>query len=56
MNADPTVRGARLTLRWIRERDEPLAQFSQRDAHRALRAHFEKVDDLKPALGLLETC
>jgi replicative DNA helicase len=56
MNADPTVRGARLTLRWIRERDEPFAQFSQRDAHRALRAHFEKVDDLKPALALLEAC
>ncbi|MGH3922299.1 MAG: YfjI family protein, partial [Pseudonocardiaceae bacterium] len=56
MNADPTVRGAHLTLRWIRERDEPFAQFSQRDAHRALRAHFEKVDDLKPALGLLEEC
>lgn len=56
MNADPLVRGARVTLRWIRERPEPLAAFSQRDAHRALRAHFEKVEDIKPALALLEAC
>ena len=44
--------GARRVVGWLRR--NPCSEFSQRDAHRALRSYFDKVAKLKPCLELLE--
>ena len=52
MGTNPVVGGARKVWAWVRA--EGLATLTKRDALRACRASFETVDDMQPALDLLE--
>ncbi len=52
MGTNPVVGGAWKVWAWVRA--EGLATFTKRDAFRACRASFETVDDMQPALDLLE--
>jgi replicative DNA helicase len=54
MGDTPAVAGAKAVLRWLAERDTPTAEFSKRDVFNGCRSRFETVDDLQPALDLLE--
>lgn len=53
MGTSEAVVGARVVMRWVEHRDDPLAPFTKRDLHRAHQARFESVDDLQPVLDLL---
>ncbi|MBN9523104.1 DUF3987 domain-containing protein, partial [bacterium] len=52
MGADAKLAAARRVWRWVAG-NRP-AEFTKRDCFNALRAHFETVDQLQPALDLLE--
>jgi hypothetical protein len=48
---DPRVRGAKKIVDWVRQ--SGLAEFSRRDAHRALEGTFHRATDIDPAIELL---
>lgn len=52
MGASADVVAAQRVLRWIKH--ERVASFTRRSAFNALRGAFKKVDDIDPALALLE--
>jgi hypothetical protein len=52
MDADPTTAAARRVLRWIVGQHQ--AHFQKRDAYQALKGTFQTIDELEPALTLLE--
>lgn len=52
MGADPALDDARHVLEWIKR--SSAGQFSQRDAHQALKGRFKRVHELTPALAVLE--
>jgi hypothetical protein len=52
MGADPTLDDARHVLEWIKRNNAD--QFSQRDAYQALKGRFKRVQQLTPALAVLE--
>jgi DNA polymerase-1 len=54
MGATETVVNARMVLKWIRGRPDPLAEFTKRDAFAGSRGTFETVVKMEPALELLE--
>jgi hypothetical protein len=54
MGASDAVVGARAVLKWTGRRPDPVADFSKRDAFNGCRGTFGMVDDLQPALDLLE--
>jgi hypothetical protein len=52
MDADPKTAAARRVLRWIAGQRQP--RFQKRDAYQALKGTFRTIDELEPALTLLE--
>lgn len=54
MGDTPAMVGAKALLRWLVERDDPTTEFSKRDAFNGCRSKFGSVDELQPALDLLE--
>lgn len=54
MGSSSSMVGAKAVLKWMRGRPDPLTGFSKRDAFNGCRGTFETVDELQPALDLLE--
>lgn len=54
MGDSAAVAGAKSLLKWLSSRDTPTGGFSKRDAFNGCRGAFPTVDDLQPALDLLE--
>ncbi|MFO0795921.1 MAG: DUF3987 domain-containing protein [Gemmataceae bacterium] len=54
MGDSPAVAGAKKVLKWLGSRDIPTAGFSKREAFNGCRGTFPTVDELQPALDLLE--
>jgi hypothetical protein len=52
LGANSDVEDAKLLLRWIKR--ENVETFTKREAHRANRGRFPKVELIEPALSLLE--
>jgi hypothetical protein len=52
VGADPNVAGARRVLDWIQK--ETVAEFSARDAFNAVRGKLRTMEEVRPALSLLE--
>jgi hypothetical protein len=53
MGADANVENAKRVLRWIEKTST--REFTRRDAHQAHRSRFKTVDEIDPALDLLES-
>ncbi|MGI8838909.1 MAG: DUF3987 domain-containing protein [Pyrinomonadaceae bacterium] len=53
MGADEQLENAKRLLRWIERTETP--KFTRREAHQAHRARFKTVDEIDPALDLLES-
>ncbi len=54
MGDSAAVVGAKAVLKWLASRDAPAGGFSKRDAFNGCRGAFPTVDELQPALDLLE--
>jgi hypothetical protein len=54
IGATETLIGARAVMKWAGGRPDPTAVFSKRDVFNGCRGAFDSVDDLQPALDLLE--
>jgi hypothetical protein len=52
VGADPNLAGARRVLDWIQK--ETVAEFSARDAFNAVRGTLRTMEEVRPALDLLE--
>lgn len=53
MGADGNIENAKRVLRWIEK--TATREFTRRDAHQAHRSRFKTVDEIDPALDLLES-
>ena len=49
-----TIIGARAILKWLGKRSDPFIEFSKRDVFNGCRGVFKTVDEMQPAIGLLE--
>ncbi len=54
MGASETMIGARAILKWLGKRSDPFIEFSKRDVFNGCRGAFQTVDEMQPAIGLLE--
>jgi hypothetical protein len=52
MGADPSAKEAERILSWLKK--DRLEEFTRRDAFQKMRGHLRKVEDIDPALKLLE--
>jgi len=52
MGADPDIEAAKRVLAWIRR--DHIEEFTMRKAHRAVRGHYPKAEQVRAALSILE--